>query len=168
MGLAVKRRMATLLYLIPERYLSVTGLSQSRRRGPSTQVPDATNQAVSRIRRSRLAHNRRRRVHRSRDPSVGGFPSGLCLDGSWVALPTTRGSSRENSRPCCAAWSTRSLALLSGETFCQPSANRPWKRVVAARRARSLRRPRPLLERASDEAADGIRTHDLLHGKQTL
>ncbi len=33
---------------------------------------------------------------------------------------------------------------------------------------RPQKRENPLQERASDEAAEGIRTLDLLHGKQTL
>ncbi len=41
-------------------------------------------------------------------------------------------------------------------------------RATMAIRRVALKREIPLGERASGEAADGIRTHDLLHGKQTL
>jgi hypothetical protein len=58
------------------------------------------------------------------------------------------------------------FTLLSGREVWTPKGHSAGKRPVAAAWNRGHRRRNPLWERASCQAAEGIRTLDLLHGKQ--
>jgi hypothetical protein len=60
------------------------------------------------------------------------------------------------------------FALLSGRGVWQAIVNRPRKRVPTQSGDEARRRRIRLVSGHFAEAADGTRTHDLLHGKQTL
>jgi hypothetical protein len=60
------------------------------------------------------------------------------------------------------------FTVLSGREVWTPKRHSAKNARSAALEPGALEGGSPLWERASGQAADGIRTHDLLHGKQTL
>jgi hypothetical protein len=60
------------------------------------------------------------------------------------------------------------FALLPAAGFCPPIVHRPKKTPPSPRRGGGWKAQKPLASRDFSEAAEGTRTLDLLHGKQTL